>query len=128
MLPLLGQRARKSMDLTCEMAVNLNFDHCFRPNLTGPMKRHYLALVSALALAACGGGGGRGASDSIPSAPPTRGTLLQTPPDLLSTLTISALLTELELPINQLLLSVSSAPLCDVLFYHIEYATVGCCR
>jgi prolyl oligopeptidase family protein len=89
------------------------------------MKRHYLPLAAALALAACGGGGGHGASGSIPNAPPPRGTLLQTPPDLLSTLTISALLTELELPLNQLLLSVSSAPLCDVLFYHIEYATVG---
>ena len=89
------------------------------------MKRHYPALIAALALAACGGGGGHSASGSMPNAPPARGTLLQTPPDLLSTLTVSALLTELELPINQLLLSVSSAPLCDVLFYHIEYATVG---
>src|SRR5580698_6835520 len=87
------------------------------------MKRHHLALIAALALAACGGGGG--ASGSNPSAPPARGTLLQTPPELLSTFTISALLTELELPINQLLLSVSSAPLCDIVFYHIQYATVG---
>jgi hypothetical protein len=89
------------------------------------MKRNYLPLVAALALAACGGGGGHGASGSMPSAPPPRGTLLQSPPDLLSTLTISALLTELELPLNQLLLSVSDTPLCDVLFYHIEYETVG---
>jgi hypothetical protein len=107
------------------MAVNLNFDHSFEPKLVGPMKRHYLPLVAVFALAACGGGGGHGASGSIPSAPPTRGTLLQSPPGLLSTLTISTLLTELELPLNQLLLSVSSAPLCDVLFYHIEYETVG---
>jgi len=88
------------------------------------MKRHYLPLISALALAACGGGGG-GASGSMTNAPPARGALLQTPPELLSTLTISAQLTELELPINQLLLSVSSTPLCDVLFYHIQYETVG---
>jgi hypothetical protein len=87
------------------------------------MKRHHLSLIAALALAACGGGGGGAGSN--PSAPPARGTLLQTPPQLLSTFTISALLTELELPINQLLLSVSSAPLCDVIFYHIQYATVG---
>ena len=60
-----------------------------------------------------------------PGAPPSRGTLLQNPPQLLSTLTISSLLTELELPINALLLSVSSAPLCDIVFYHIEYETVG---
>ena len=91
------------------------------------MKRHYLPLIAAVALTACGGGGagGNGASGSGPSAPPARGTLLQTPPELLSTLTISALLTEAELPVNQLLLSVSSAPLCDIVFYHIEYATVG---
>src|ERR1700734_2629454 len=88
------------------------------------MKRHHLALIAALALAACGGGGG-GATGSNPSAPPARGTLLQSPPELLSTFTISALVTELELPINQLLLSVSSAPLCDIIFYHIEYQTVG---
>src|ERR1700733_10308918 len=88
------------------------------------MKRHHLALIAALALAACGGDGG-GATGSNPRAPPGGGTLLQTPPELLSTFTISALLTELELPINQLLLSVSSAPLCDIVFYHIQYATVG---
>ncbi len=40
-------------------------------------------------------------------------------------MTLSVLLTELELPINQLLLTVSSAPLCDILFYHIQYETVG---
>src|SRR5580700_6769238 len=91
------------------------------------MKRHYLPLIAAVALTACGGGGGggNGASGPGPSAPPARGTLLQTPPELLSTFTISALLTEVELPINQLLLSVSSAPLCDIVFYHIDYATVG---
>src|SRR6204780_3495494 len=89
------------------------------------MKRHHLALIAALALTACGGGGGGGATGSNPSAPPARGPLLQTPPELLSTFTISALLTELELPLNQLLLSVSSAPLCDIVFYHIQYATVG---
>jgi hypothetical protein len=93
------------------------------------MKRPYLpsiAAFAALALAACGGGaGGGGSSGGNSSAPPARGTLLQTPPELLSTLTISALVTELELPINELLLSVSSAPLCDIVFYHIQYATVG---
>ena len=89
-----------------------------------PMKRRHLSLIAALTLTACGGGGG-GASGVTPSAPPARGSLLQTPPELLSTLTISDLLTELELPINELLLSVSSAPLCDIVFYHIQYETVG---
>ena len=87
------------------------------------MNRHYLPLIAALALAACGGGGSGPGMNLSP--PPARGALLQTPPELLSTLTISALLTELELPVNQLLLSVSSAPLCDIIFYHIQYATVG---
>jgi hypothetical protein len=113
------------MGLTCEIAAKLNFNHSFGPNPLGPMKRLYLALIAALVLAACGGGSGGGKSGGIPNAPPARGTLLQTPPGLLSSLTISGLLTELELPINALLLSVSSAPLCDILFYHIEYETVG---
>jgi hypothetical protein len=115
------------MALTCEMAARLNFSHSFEPNPMPPMKRLYLPLFGALALAACGGSGGGGASGANPGPPPApaRGTLLQSPPELLSTLKISDLLTELELPINQLLLSVSSAPLCDVIFYHIEYATVG---
>jgi hypothetical protein len=110
--------------LDLESAAELNFGHCFEPNPVRPMKRYYLPLIAALALAlaSCGGGG---ASGSIPNAPPARGTLLQPPPEFLSTLTISALLTELELPINQLLLTVSSAPLCDILFYHIQYETVG---
>jgi hypothetical protein len=111
--------------LTCEIAANLNFGHSFGPKPLRHMKRYYLPLIVALALAACGGGGGGGASGPNPSAPPARGTLLQTPPELLSTFTISALLTELELPVNALLLSVSSAPLCDIIFYHIQYATVG---
>ena len=112
----------KSMGLIGEMAANLNFAHGFGPNSMRLMKAHYLALSTALALAACGGGGSSGMS---PGAPPARGTLLQSAPELLSTLTISGLVTELELPVNQLLLSVSSAPLCDIAFYHIQYATVG---
>lgn len=123
MLPLWGPRDLKSMGLTSEIAANWNLGDSSGPNPMKPMKRHHLSLIAALALTACGGGGG--ASGMIPSAPPARGTLLQTPPGLLSTLTISGLLTELELPVNQLLSSVSSAPLCDVVFYHIQYETVG---
>jgi len=121
---LWGQRLLKSMGLTCEIAANWNLDDSFGPNPIRLMKRPYLPLIAALALTACGGGGS-GASGANPSAPPARGTLLSTPPELLSTLTISALLTEVELPVNQLLLSVSSAPLCDIVFYHIQYETVG---
>ena len=114
------------MGLTCEMAAKLDFSHSFGPNPMLPMKRHSLALIGALALAACGGsGGGASGTNPGPPPPPARGTLLQSPPEFLSTLKVSDLLTELELPVNQLLLSLSSAPLCDVIFYHIEYATVG---
>lgn len=89
-----------------------------------PIRPHYLTFISALMLAACGGGGGNGNSGSMPSEP-ARGALLQTPPQLLSTLTVSALLTELNVAANALLLSVSGTPLCDILFYNIQYATVG---
>lgn len=76
-------------------------------------------------LAACGGGGGTGESHSATSAPPARGTLLQSPPELLSTITAPSLLVELNAAANQQLLSLSGTPVCDVLIYHIEYATVG---
>ena len=115
------------MALTCEKAAKLNFSHSFGPNPMPRMKRHFLTLMAALTVAACGASGGGGVSSMTPSSPaaPARGTLLQTPPQLLSTLTISGLLTEIELPVNALLLSVSGAPVCDILFYHIEYETVG---
>ena len=57
--------------------------------------------------------------------PAPRGTLLQSPPELLSTVTAPALLLELNTAANQQLLSLSGDPVCDVLVYHIEYTTVG---
>jgi hypothetical protein len=90
-----------------------------------PIKRSSPSFLAALLLAACGGGGGLGNSDSgIPAAPP-RGTLLQNPLQLLSTLTASSLLLELNLAVNQQLLSLSGAPVCDILIYDISYETVG---
>jgi hypothetical protein len=83
-----------------------------------------VCLLTAWALSACGGGGAASTSPG-PSAPPARGTLLQSPPELLSTLTAPTLLLELNTVANQSLLALSGPPLCDVLFYHIEYATVG---
>ena len=60
------------------------------------------------------------------SAPGTaRGQLLQSPPELLSTLTASDLLLLLNAASNQQLLALSGAPVCDVLMYRIEYNTVG---
>jgi poly(3-hydroxybutyrate) depolymerase len=86
-----------------------------------------LALPPLLAvLAACGGGGsGEMPSGSNP-ATPQRGQLLQTPPQLLSTVTTSALLAELNAAAaNQQVLALSGPPVCDFLMYHIEYETVG---
>ena len=91
-----------------------------------PIKRSSASFFAALLLAACGGGGGGlGNSDSgVPAAPP-RGTLLQNPLQLLSTLTAPSLLLELNLAANQQLLSLSGAPVCDILMYDISYETVG---
>lgn len=86
-------------------------------------KRSPLFLLPALVLAACGGGGG--GSDSGTSTGPQRGTLLQSPPQLLSTVTAPALLLELNAAANQQLLSLSGTPICDILIYHIEYETIG---
>jgi alpha/beta superfamily hydrolase len=51
--------------------------------------------------------------------------LLQSPPQLLSTVTAPSLLLELNIAANQQLLSLSGTPVCDVLTYDIEYSTVG---
>src|SRR6202166_4615100 len=86
------------------------------------LKRSMAGALAAL-LAACGGTGGN--SDSGPTAAPARGTLLQSAPELLSTLTAPCLLLELNLHANQPLISLSRAPGCDILMYTIEYETVG---
>ncbi len=91
-----------------------------------PVKRSSPVLFAVLLLAACGGGGGGdGMPMSTAAATPSRGTLLQSPPELLSTLTASSLLLELNVAANQQLLGLSGPPVCDILMYHIEYATVG---
>lgn len=82
-------------------------------------------ILVILGLTGCGGGDGSGAMGGDGSGVPARGSLLQTAPQLLSTLTASGLLTELNTASNLLLMKVSGAPVCDVLMYHIEYETVG---
>src|SRR5579863_3839991 len=78
--------------------------------------------VPALVLAGCGGG----MQSNTGSAAPPRGTLLQTAPELLSTVTTSTLLLELNsATANQQVLALSGPPVCDILVYHIEYETVG---
>src|SRR6202048_2899397 len=85
------------------------------------IKRSYLLFVPAFLLAACGNSGESGTA----GVAPPRGTLLQSPPELLSTVTAPTLLLELNSAANQQLLSLSGAPVCDVLIYHIQYTTVG---
>ena len=89
-----------------------------------PPNRPCLIFLAALWLAGCGGGGGSGMGSGGTPAP-ARGTLLQTAPELLSTVTTASLLLELNLAQNQLLFSVSGAPTCDILMYNIKYETVG---
>lgn len=79
-------------------------------------------FVAVLALAACGGGGN---ADSGAAGAPARGSLLQSPPQLLSTVTAPTLLLELNAATNQQLLSLSGNPVCDILMYDIRYETVG---
>lgn len=74
-------------------------------------------------IAACGGGGGN--SSPTVNPPPALGTLLQIPPEILSTLTSSALLLDLNVATHLTLLSLSGAPVCDILMYDIQYPTVG---
>ena len=82
----------------------------------------YGLSVPALVLAGCSGGMPSGSGNG----PPPRGTLLQTPPQLLSTVTTSTLLLELNsAAANQQVLALSGPPVCDFLMYHIEYETVG---
>jgi alpha/beta superfamily hydrolase len=89
-----------------------------------PVEYSAALLASLLWLAACGGGNG-GYANSGASATPARGTLLQSPPDLLSTVTAPTLLLQLNAATNQQLLSLSGAPVCDILIYDIRYETVG---
>jgi dienelactone hydrolase len=102
-----------------------------------PSIRLSVLLLGALLLAACGGGGdgmsgsgsnsgGTGSSGSGgATSTPAEGTLLESPAQLLSTVTAPSLLLELNVATNQQLLALSGAPVCDVLIYKVEYETVG---
>ena len=81
-----------------------------------------VAVLVALCLTACGG------TDSgvMPGGSnPGRGALLRSPPQLVATVIAGDLLLELNGAINQPLLALSGAPLCDIAIYHLEYGTVG---
>jgi dienelactone hydrolase len=96
-------------------------------------RQSLLAVVAVPMLAGCGASGtgpdsgtgsNQGSSPGGSSTPP-EGTLLQSPGQLISTLTAPSLLIELNLATNQELLSLSGTPVCYVLIYKIQYETVG---
>ena len=90
-----------------------------------PIYKHAFRFFGALLLAACGGSSPfAGRPVTLPADPP-RGTLLQNPPELASTVTAPALLLELNPLANGQVLPLLGTPVCDVAVYHIRYATVG---
>lgn len=80
-------------------------------------------LAFALALSACNSGNNDSSPGMSGGSTPARGALLQT--QLLSTLSASNLLLQLENAANAQIFSLSGSPTCDVKVYHIEYETVG---
>jgi hypothetical protein len=92
-----------------------------------PIYQHALPFLATVLLAACGGSG-KG-SPGGPVIPPTgdtpRGTLLQKPPELASTVTAPELLLDLNRLANGQVLPLLGTPACEVAVYHIRYATVG---
>jgi len=88
--------------------------------------KKWLPMLAAAMLAACGGGGNTGTETSNPN--PTAGTLLQNPPQLMSSITAADLLVQLTGAATtqlQQLLTLLGSPVCDISVYHIEYETVG---
>jgi alpha/beta superfamily hydrolase len=86
-----------------------------------------LPLLAAALLGGCGGGSSSGGSSAADPGP-MAGTLIQTPPQLLSTLDATELLLQLTGASNQQmqqLLGLIGSPVCDIAVYHIEYATAG---
>jgi dienelactone hydrolase len=88
------------------------------------LKIQWLLLLTSGLLAACGAGGGSD-SGAVAASPPGRGTLVQTPPELLKLVTAGSLLLELSAVANQQLLTLGGAPLCDIAVHKLLYRTVG---
>src|SRR5664279_2105558 len=90
-------------------------------------RENVVATVRCALLVACGGDGGKLGTD-VSNSEPTPGTLLQSPPQLMSTISAPSLLLQLSGASNpqlQQLLSLLGSPVCDIAVYHIEYETVG---
>ncbi|MCE3284913.1 MAG: hypothetical protein K0R70_1169, partial [Steroidobacteraceae bacterium] len=96
------------------------------------MRRKFFPVCTIVLVALLGAGCGGSEDDSDGSGSnggggdpgPSRGELLEAPL-LVRTVTTSELLTNLNDPVNQALLSQAGAPLCDIAVYRIEYATLG---
>jgi Prolyl oligopeptidase family len=90
-----------------------------------PIVRIGVAAIAGIALTACGGGSG-GSPSITSSAPPQRGSLLQTPPQLVATYSTADLLAQLATSDlgKTLLDQISYSPLCAINVYHLEYETV----
>jgi Secretory lipase len=80
-----------------------------------------LAALSLL-LGACGGGSSMGLPANVT---PPRGTLLATPPQLVSAIPTAALLAQLVALAPPNVLRLGGTPACDIAVYHIRYETVG---
>ena len=89
----------------------------------------YAALLAGTALlSACNGDSAGGAGGTASDPTPMPGQLLQTPPQLLTTINAAQLLLQLTGASNQQIqqvLNLVGSPVCDIAVYHIEYATVG---
>ncbi len=83
-----------------------------------------MALLAAVALVACGGGGAA-SPGGTPAPTPGRGTLVQSPPELVKLVTAGSLLLQLSLAANQPLLSQGGTPVCDIAIHKLQFRTVG---
>jgi poly(3-hydroxybutyrate) depolymerase len=81
-------------------------------------------VLTTLLLVACNGGSNSG-PEAVVVPSTTRGTLLQNPPTLVTTISAPALLLALNALANRQVLAVSGTPLCDVAVHQVRYATVG---
>jgi Prolyl oligopeptidase family len=81
-------------------------------------------LLVATALVGCGGGG-NGNPASTPSAPPQRGSLIQSPIQEVASYSTADILGRLGgSHLGKTLLQMAYSPICTVIVYHIEYETV----
>ncbi len=88
--------------------------------------RVFFLIVSMTALAACDSGNDRKDSDSGGNGGPQRGTLTQSPPSRVASLSAADIAAALGGSAeSQLILEISGAPKCRVDVYQIQYNTIG---